>query len=46
MEIIVYVLGFVYILLIEFLGGIRSCVEKKVLCTPKGYDENEKMFLF
>ena len=38
--------GFVYILLIAFLGGIRSCVERKVLCTPKGYDENENMYLF
>ena len=25
------------------LGGIRRCVERKILCAPKGHDANEKM---
>ena len=24
-------------------GGIRRCVERKILCAPKGHDDNEKM---
>ena len=25
------------------LGGIRRCVERKILCAPKWHDDNEKM---
>ena len=45
MEVIAYAQWIVFILLLAFLGGIRSCVTGKILCAPKGHDEYEKMSL-